>query len=491
MKISINSQRLISAALLPVVYMLASCSKLVSISDPLDRITNGTVFSTDDFANGAVNGIYNTMLADNSFGKGMTALYGALSADEINLYQTYYNQYYPVNTNHLILIGSGANRTCITDNLWTSAYGAIYNANAVLEGLNSSTSAGLHETARQQFTAEAKFLRAFCYFHLVNFFGDVPLALTTEYSATATLPRSSVKDVYQQIIKDLEDARDNLAATYPGGGNNRTRVNKWAAATLLARVYLFTGDYSNALTEASNVINQSALYVLEPDLDKVFPIASREAIWQLNQKTTSQSTDATPEGLTFLPVFTPNHDTILVNYLLSPQLVNAFEAGDKRKQQWIDLKPVYQTSITAYYSRKYKTGAYNQVLGGTPVEYSVVLRLAELYLIRAEAQAHGVGGGSAAAIADLNIIRNRAGLPGLPGSLSGAALLDAVAHEWQTEFFCEWGHRWFNLKRTGKAHSVLSQIPIKQPWAGDQQLLYPVPPGDISLNKNLIQNPGY
>jgi hypothetical protein len=121
----------------------------------------------------------------------------------------------------------------------------------------------------------------------------------------------------------------------------------------------------------------------------------------------------------------------------------------------------------------------------------MVFRLSEQYLIRAEAEANGASGGTEAAIADLNAVRARAALPNLPGSLSQTALLTAVEKEWQTELFCECGFRWLNLKRTGRSHDVLSAIPLKQPWAGDYQLLYPIPVSDIRADHNLTQNQGY
>jgi hypothetical protein len=121
----------------------------------------------------------------------------------------------------------------------------------------------------------------------------------------------------------------------------------------------------------------------------------------------------------------------------------------------------------------------------------MVFRLAEQYLIHAEALANGGGTGVVEAIKDLNKIRLRAGLGELPLTLSKEATLIAVAKERQTELFAEWGHRWLDLKRTGKAHDVLSVLPLKQPWAGDYQLLYPIPLSEIQANVRLVQNADY
>ena len=483
----------IGSKLLVMLLVLASCSKLVSISDPDDKIVTNAAFSTDNLAGAAVNGIYNNMMLENSFSRGIATLYGGLSSDELIAFYGPDDPYYTISTNHLSLIGGqGSGSTALTDNIWSSAYGVIYAANAVIEGIAASASSQLHDNVGTTLTAEARCLRAFCYFYLTNYYGDVPLVLTTDYNAAINMSRAAQADIYKQIILDLEEARGSLPADYAAGRDRRVRVNKWVATALLARVYLFMGDYNNAALQATEVINNSSLYGLETNLKNVFLTTSREAIWQLNQSTSTGSSDATPDGLTLLPQFAESStDTAYVSYLISAQLLNAFEPGDLRRQLWIDSAAIFQTGQTAHFSSKYAVGISNQTLGGAPTEYYMVLRLAEQYLIRAEAEANGAGGGPPAAIADLNMIRTRAGLSSLPGDLAPAALQAAVAHEWQTEFFCEWSHRWFNLKRTGEGRKVLSQIPLKQPWAGDHQLLYPVPPADIARNPDLKQNPGY
>ena len=115
-----------------------------------------------------------------------------------------------------------------------------------------------------------------------------------------------------------------------------------------------------------------------------------------------------------------------------------------------------------------------------------MLRLAEQYLIRAEAEAEK--GQLANAINDINVIRNRAWLGSLPGNLGQTQVLAAIAQENRIEFFAEWGHRWFDLKRTGQANSVLA--PIKPFWESTAQL-FPIPYTEIQADPNLIQNPGY
>lgn len=162
-----------------------------------------------------------------------------------------------------------------------------------------------------------------------------------------------------------------------------------------------------------------------------------------------------------------------------------------RRSVWVDSTDYTLNNVTSRYlfPYKYKTGKHNRVPGGTATEYYMVLRLAEQYLIRAEANA--LGGQLGLAINDLNALRRRAGLGDLSNTLNKEQVLAAVAKERQTELFAEWGHRWMDLKRTGKATEVLSAIPYKQPWRGDYQLLYPIPVEEIRKDHFLTQNPNY
>jgi hypothetical protein len=187
--------------------------------------------------------------------------------------------------------------------------------------------------------------------------------------------------------------------------------------------------------------------------------------------------------------------TGVAHYYLTDPLLNAFEAGDLRRSAWVNSTDNSIVSnappSTTWYPYKYKLGGANANTGSPSPEYYMMLRLAEVLLIRAEARAHGAGGGPAAAVADLDLIRTRAGLDDLPDNLDQTQAQAAVAQERRVELFAEWGHRWLDLKRTGQAVATLSAIPLKQPWAGDYQLLYPIPPNEIRADHFLVQNPGY
>ncbi|MDB5156732.1 MAG: SusD family protein [Mucilaginibacter sp.] len=471
---------------------ITSCKKLVTIDPPISSIRTDQVFNADIQAQAAMAGVYTLMingssLANNSaeggFARGLTTIAAGQSADELT-----FSAPTPYSTNKLT-----SNLSYYGIGLWSSAYKTIYGANAILEGIAASKSPDLHDNVRTELIAESKFLRAFSYLYLVSLFGDVPKVLTIDFNKTALLPRTPQKEIYDLIIQDLKDAQAVLPSDYSNAPNGQRIIpNKWAATALLARVYLYEGDYANAAAQASAVISNSQ-YNLVSDPNGVFLKNSKEAIWQLQQDVNITSLgNATVEGSEFIP--NTNRHTGIAYDFLPDQFMNSFEPGDKRRQSWVDTtnSTIYGGPRDIfYYPVKYKTGSDNYVTGGAATEYYMVLRLAEQYLIRAEAEYRGVNGGAGAAIADLNVIRKRAGLADLPSSMSSDELLKAVAHERQIELFCEWGHRWFDLRRLGLAHDVLSNTSYKQPWAGDFQFLYPVPITEINIDHFLTQNPGY
>jgi hypothetical protein len=164
-------------------------------------------------------------------------------------------------------------------------------------------------------------------------------------------------------------------------------------------------------------------------------------------------------------------------------LLNSFEANDKRKTAW--LGSVMAFGNIYYFPYKYKSSN----APGTATEYLMIMRLAEQYLIRAEARANLSK--IAEGLSDLNTIRTRAGLPDTTTN-NPTQLLNLIYHERQVELFTELGQRWFDLKRTNTANTVMNFVtPLKGgTWQATDQL-YPVPVADISMNPNLVQNPGY
>lgn len=453
---------LISSAILSG--SMLSCKKFTEISPPKNAVLGADVFKDSLSINGAIMGIYSS-LSSGALISGNASAYLGLSADELNKIRT--------NNNALQLQNNALSATNgNTGDLWSAAYRVIAEANSCIVGLKASNITAVRAA---QYSAEAKYLRAYCYFYLVNLYGNIPLVLTNDYQQESNVSRTPSSSIYLQIIQDLTDAQMSLPGSYATG--QYVRATRWAAAALLARVNLYEQRWAMAETLSTNVINNSGA-TLTADPNDVFLINSSETIWQIQQP--SYYKNALDNSVLF---------DFGSGYNLTNSLVKSFESGDQRKRAWI-----YDDMINTgnYLPYKYKANTYS----GNTTEYTMMLRLAEQYLIRAESRARL--NNTIGAINDLNIIRTRAGLPNLLSNLSQAQCVAAVEQERRIEFCFEWGNRWLDLKRTPSLTGVASKtraddvLPVNKAISWESMdLLYPIPFKDIALNRNLTQNPGY
>ena len=446
------------------------CEDFVDLEAPDHKIVSEVVFANDETAISAMTGIYNQLFIA-QFSRGwmdsVTVLTGLASDELHNIWTTNLgymefeqNEILPTNSNNLAL--------------WSSAYNIVYMANALLEGLENSDQ--ITDTVRYRLEGEAKFVRAFSYFYLVNLYGDVPLLLTTDYRTNAQTSRNTVEEVYQQLQIDLEDAMNLLDNSYTDG--ERTHANRFAATGMLARVNLYLENWEQAENLSSQVLAKTDTYQLPEDLDQVFLANSREAIWQISPIGRGSSSTQTNEGNVFIidPVFSD-----FANLKLSADFVGALQPEDQRLLHWVG----FHEGSGSYYAFKYKIW----ISTASITEYSMVLRLAEQYLIRAESRARQ--GNLLGAMADVDAIRKRAGLEPLADTDPGMgkdALLQMIYAERKKELFTEWGHRWFDLKRNGQIDGELG--PNKAFW-DDTDILFPIPEEERMKNLNLSQNPGY
>ena len=468
---------------------ITGCKKLVEVDTPETNPAGATIYKTDASAASVLTYLYAKM-AINSFAQGtqgITFLTG-LAADE---FQTYPDKIGDITILNLYKNGNLPNLAP----QWKQLYSYIYVANAAIDGIKKSTG-GMSDSVKVQLTGEAKFMRAFLYFYAINLFGDVPYTTSLDHIANSRIPRTPKAQIYDSIVADLKDAKDMLKDNYvsPTGGAptapfaaDRSRPNKWTATAFLARVYLYKGEWSNAETEASAVIANTAKFALGTDLTKVFLRDSKEVIWHIQPTST---TGATSEATSFL-LTTTSTFTVSTPASLRPALVSLFETADKRKA-WLDSAVLTFDGKKYYSPAKYRVKTVTQT-GSTIVpstEYLVVFRLAEQYLIRAEARAKQDK--ITDAKTDLNAIRTRAGLAATTAT-DKPTLLDAIEKERQKELFAEWGHRWLDLKRTGRIDAVMTTVtPLKGGTWDTNMQLWPIPTNEILLNPNLApQNPGY
>ncbi|MCL9809857.1 RagB/SusD family nutrient uptake outer membrane protein [Flavobacterium luminosum] len=452
------------AVSLCLLIFLASCDDFVEVDLPNSQLTAPAVFEDAVTANAAMVSIYAKMRSQGLLtgsASGLSHLLGNYT-DELMFYGNTQNGAVAFYNNALIASNPDVKQ------FWNNSYNQIYCANAVVEGVDNSVT--LPANVKNQLKGEALFSRALLHFYLVNLYGDVPYITTTDYRENSEVARTLSNVVYAKIIEDLQAAITLLPENYPTP--ERVRPNKYAAHALLARVYLYNENWEAAKNEATMVIENTGLYTWVTNLDEVFLKESTATIWQFSP---SENGGNAEEGATFIFISGPPPLSALTE-----NFINGFEVSDQRKVRWVNA--VTDGVTTWFHPYKYKQ--QNSTAGS--IEYSVVLRLAEMYLIRAEAYTHL--GDLDAAKTDLNKIRNTAGLPDT-SAVTQQELLDAILQERRVELFTEYGHRFFDLKRFGKVNEVLS--PVKAGWSTNDAL-FPIPESELLLNPNLSpQNPGY
>lgn len=450
------------------IIVLTACDSFLDVGFNTSELDAELVFKNDNTAIAALEGIYHE-LQFNGFASGKVqsiSFLGSILVDDAidhNITSDRYDFY-----SNTLRAGNVTNTS-----IWTSAYKQVYNANALLEGIKDNVD--LSKATKNRIEGEVKFLRAFIYYYLVHLYDGLPLVLTTDYHINQSLPRTTVADIYNKIQKDLEEALEVLPTDYTNSKEQHIRPTKYAAYTLLARLALWQEEYTQAINYASEVIT-SGKYSLG-ELDDVFKANSEESIWQLVPVVPNTGAN---EGNLFILQKNPAAPNNSASQSLTVDFLSIWEIDDLRYQNWIGVYTEGESKY--YYPFKYKIKN-----GGDKEEYSMVLRLAELYLIRAEAHARSASPNIQAALNDLNEIRNRAGLP----NWITTDVLDieqAVLDERRRELFSEWGHRWLDLRRFGKIDEVLGQK--KSTWKPDAKLL-PIPEQDRLKNPFLTQNPGY
>lgn len=445
---------------------LISCKDFITVDPPSNQLNTTTVFEDEITAKSAVLGIYSRMGfgGPTSGGPNGITYFGGLSSDELELIGVT-GETIQFSENSLL-----STNTKITA-IWNSYYEYIYYCNSLIEGLKKSTK--LSATIKDQYTGEAMFLRAYSHFYLLNLFGQIPYITSTDYNHNSSLQRLEVNKVYESIVEDLSKAKKLMPIDYSFAQGSRTRANSLAASAFLSKVYLFMGKDGEAEVEASILID-NPLFSLE-DIGNTFLTTSKESIWQLSNSGSNDGITYTNDGDFYAGGSSFSQS-------LTNQLINSFEPGDLRRSNWIWNRSF--NGVPIYTPYKYKDDFTATALR----ESFAMIRLAEIFLIRAEARARQnkiVGANSAAS--DVNVIRNRAGLSPLP-TMTKDETIRAIFMERNHEFFMEMATRWLDLKRSGKATEVLG--PLKTDWESTD-VLYPIPFEETLVNKNLFQNPGY
>jgi hypothetical protein len=373
---------------------------------------------------------------------------------------------------------------------WNYLYDGINRANAILDNVPGINSNDLTTLRKEQILGEASFLRAFHYFQLVNLYGAVPLVLHKINSVTPEAiyqERASVSSVYNTILSDLLFALERLPVSY---ADKKQRITKGTCNAMLAKVYAFqpSPDWTK-VKQYAEAVTGATTYKLVTDYNHLFDGAhenSSESILEVQFIAGGAQGNWGPQlwlppsltGDAWRKFNTPAND-----------LINAFEANSDT----IRLKAsILYESNCPWTDPKYPSGKipfpYKQrsANGWASGNNYILLRLADIILLQAEAK--NELGDLSGAKSDLNIIRARVGLPNTLAN-SQAELRDSIALERRLELAFE-GHRWFDLKRTGKAESTMNALGLNYQVTA-AKLLLPIPQTELDRNPKLTQNPGY
>jgi hypothetical protein len=442
---------------------LSGCKKILNVVSP-NAVEDGNVFSTAAGVRNARIGLYSSLQNKNYWGAYFPLLAEGYSDNGTT------GGYDVIDLNE-IAAKSLSTTNLYAQNIYQAIYSTIYTANKIIENVDGKTIAGLASGEQNTILGEAYFVRGMSEFDLLRLYGEhwdktsafgISIVLTAKDSKTA-VKRSTVAESYSAINTDLQKALSLITVN-----NGRQYISPAAANALLARLYLYSGDFTQAATYATKVIDEPDFALFTPaNFTRIYSEKlTAESIFELKFDQQNQSTYNTA---------TYSRDAALrsdVQFLASADLNTFFESRPADKRSALVNFTDNDLSIQP-------DGRTQKYRGETTKDNSgYIIRLAEVYLIRAESRGRTNG------LADLNKIRTSRGLAAL--TLSDVPdsddYLNAILDERRAELNFE-GHRLFDLARTGKLASVLGATVIP---------ILPIPQREIAAtNGVVVQNPGY
>lgn len=441
-----------------LLLFLTSCQKEVLDQVPQASLDDKVALNNRFGVEAAILGIYDALQSGNYYGIRLP-IFADMAADNLAHVGTFPS------------FAQIKNRAILTDNvevtnMWAVIYEGINRANNVIEAAPKIQDPAFNSNRA---IAEARFLRALFYFDLVRWWGGVPLVLQptrTPDPAVLNVRRNSEAEVYAQVIEDLNFAEQNLPDV------QANRATKWAAIALKSRVYLYQKNYQGVIASADQVV-KSNRFNLVSNYRTLFETknAAPESIFEID----FNSVDGNSMAFFNWPTSLGGRNEVRPTGAGST-LPTAYEANDARRAATI------AQAGTVIDGRTILTGLgikYFRIANGD--DNIIVLRYAEVLLNYAEALVEL--NRTAEALPFINQIRRRAGLAELSASLSQDEMRLAVERERRVELALE-GHRWFDLKRTGRLQAVLG---LTNPNAA----LWPIPFRETTNNPNMTQNPGY
>ena len=432
---------------------LSSCDVLEQ--DPVLDIDSEKAITNKGGAVAALLGAYSELQNNSYYGRDYVA-FSYLSSGEAEWSGTY-NQYQQFIQHDIV-----ADNNFLAP-MWAQIYRVVNTTNHLIAKVPAIEDRNLTQTERNQILGEAHFIRALAYFDLGRAWGGVPLVLTPTQTKNdgSDIGRATLEQTYAQVLADLNQAEELLAPL-----TVRTRASQEAAKALKARLHLYLEEWELAEQLATEVIETNRFSLIAPYVSFIETKETDESIFELAYNNADRNSHAHygyPSSLGGRYEWHPADD-------LLAELADPAVGGNRG-------------AIISYLgSNPYSTKYFRIGTGDDP---AYILRIAEQYLLRAEARVKKNAPDLSGALADLNEVRERAGLT--PLSLSNAEdILLAIEQERRLEFAFE-GHQWFDLIRTGRAAAVLGVT-------DSNKYLYPIPLNEIIADEALSpedQNPGY
>ena len=473
--------------LLMLTIIATSCKKDFLEIDPKQNTDVGQTITDIAGMRAAINGIHSLLQSSNYYGRTLTLL-PDLMADNEQISILNANRYQPQDQ-YVTTANDG-----MTSGLWNSLYSVVANANLMIQKAPDVTVANSDTAEKRRLIGQAYALRGMAYFDLVRFFAQpynfttdashlgVPLVTTTstDRSGIVSPPRSTVKQVYDQITSDLTKAISNLSSYTSTSAKGR--FNLYGAQALLSRVYLYKEDWQGVIIMTSAVIGANK-YSLLPRATFVEDFKK-----QYNSESIFEVANTATDNLSTNSIGYFYNQGGYGDAIATDGIYNAYPSTDVRKN---------------FMTRGKRSGSggenpaniVNKYSNITTFEENIkVIRLAEMYLNRAEAYAKS--GQEPLAIADVNRIISRSDTDPLslvPGTTTGAALVTAILNERRKELAFE-GQRLFDLTRNKISFTKISRggisIAVNYP---ENKAILPIPQSELDANSNIRsqQNPGY
>ncbi len=441
---------------------LASCEQVLE-PEPVTLLVDNLVLNEPNDVQPVRIGLYSAF-------RGMASpniIAGDFTADYVQHNGTF-TDYQELGTKQITAANGAVNA------LWGSIFRTVYVANFILERLPQVGS--VPEDTRKSVAAEARFMRGWANFIGAFTYGDIPKVTTIDQIANRTIPRSPKAEILASVLADFQAALADLPTVTSASTNittNATYLNKISCRAAMARYYLYLKNWAQAEEQATQVIN-SGVYKLETNFsDIITRDFTGESILEVGYNL-SDDPGTSSFGLNNLLV--GRREVIPSNQLVL--IFNATEAGTRRETITFNAQQ-QRGNDNGFTVRKHGTASEDN-------NNIVLMRLAEMYLIRAEARAQQGKLSGAGAIADINVLRTRAKAPAAAVAAQADVLL-TIERERVYELAFE-GHRWYDLVRTGRAQAVMSAF---TPNWNTRYELWPIPQREIQQNTALQQNPGY